>query len=83
MPNWKKVITSGSDATLNSVSGSSFIYSGGDITAQDHLQSLSGVLTLTPQDPLPSGLPTGSFAVSSSVPPKPYFWDGTSWNVLY
>jgi hypothetical protein len=41
------------------------------------------VLTLTPLDPLPTGSPTGSFAVSASVPPIPYFYDGTSWNALY
>jgi len=45
--------------------------------------TISNILTLTPQDPLPSGVPTGSFAVSSSVPPKPYFYDGTVWNALY
>jgi hypothetical protein len=45
--------------------------------------SISNILTLTPQHPLPSGVATGSFAVSSSVPPKPYFFDGTSWNALY
>ena len=45
--------------------------------------SISNILTLTPQNPLPSNAPTGSFAVSSSVPPKPYFWDGTTWNALY
>jgi hypothetical protein len=45
--------------------------------------TISNVLTLTPQDPLPSGVPTGSFAVSSSAPPKPYFYDGTTWNALY
>ena len=41
------------------------------------------VLTLTPLDPLPTGSPTWSFAVSASVPPIPYFYDGTSWNALY
>jgi len=46
--------------------------------------TISNVLTLTPQHPLPSvNLPIGSFAVSSSTPPKPHFWDGTSWNALY
>ena len=48
-----------------------------------HISGASAVLTLTPQTPLPSGVPTGSFAVSSSVPPKPYFYDGTAWNALY
>ena len=45
--------------------------------------TISNILTLTPQTPLPSGVATGSFAVSSSVPPKPYFWDGTTWNALF
>lgn len=45
--------------------------------------NLNNILTLTPQHPLPLGIATGSFAVSSSVPPKPYFFDGTSWNALY
>ena len=45
--------------------------------------SLSNVLTLIPQHPLPLGVATGSFAVSSSIPSKPYFFDGTSWNALY
>jgi hypothetical protein len=48
-----------------------------------HISGASAVLTLTPQTPLPSGVPTGSFAVSSSIPPKPYFYDGTAWNALY
>ena len=41
------------------------------------------VLTLAPRHPLPSvGIPTGSFAVSSSNPPRPFMWDGTSWYAL-
>lgn len=40
------------------------------------------VLTLGPKHPLPTGVPTGSFAVSSSIPPRPYMWDGTSWYAL-
>ena len=47
-----------------------------------HLLS-SQLITLTPRNPLPTNPLTGSFAVSSSVPPKPYFWDGTTWNALY
>ena len=45
--------------------------------------TLNNLLTLTPQHPLPLGVATGSFAVSSSIPPKPYFYDGTTWNALY
>ena len=41
------------------------------------------IITLNPQDPLPAGVPTGSFAVSSSNPPIPYFWDGSIWRALY
>jgi hypothetical protein len=41
MPNWKKVIVSGSDAVLNSVSGSSFVYSGADVTAAQNLRSIN------------------------------------------
>lgn len=40
MPNWKKVIVSGSSAVLASVSGSSFVYSGGDVVAQNNLKSV-------------------------------------------
>jgi hypothetical protein len=40
------------------------------------------VLTLAPRHPLPAGVPTGSFAVSSSNPPRPFMWDGTSWYAL-
>ena len=45
--------------------------------------SLARNLTLIPINPLPSGAATGSFAVSASTPPKPYFWDGSNWNALY
>jgi hypothetical protein len=40
-------------------------------------------LTITPSNPLPTNVLTGTFAVSASSPPKPYFWDGTTWNALY
>jgi len=44
----------------------------------------NNILTLTPQNPLPSGsgVPTGSFAISASIPPRPYMWDGSSWYAL-
>jgi hypothetical protein len=41
------------------------------------------ILTLTPSNPLPINVLTGSFAVSASIPTKPYFWDGSTWNALY
>jgi len=45
--------------------------------------SNTSILTLIPQHPLPGGVSTGTFAVSASTPPKPYFYNGTSWNALY
>ena len=45
--------------------------------------TINNILTLIPQSPLPSGAATGSFAVSSSIPPKPFFYNGTTWNALY
>jgi hypothetical protein len=41
------------------------------------------VLTIQPRHPLPNNAATGSFAVSASIPPIPYFWDGSNWNALY
>jgi hypothetical protein len=68
----------------------SVLFNGGNVgigtstpSSSLHISGASAVLTLTPQSPLPSGVPTGSFAVSSSSPPKPYFYDGTTWNALY
>ena len=43
----------------------------------------SSILTITPSNPLPTDVLIGTFAVSSSNPPKPYFWDGTNWNAIY
>jgi hypothetical protein len=44
---------------------------------------ITNVLTLPAQDPLPSGIATGSIAVSGSgVDCKPYFWNGSTWTSL-
>lgn len=44
---------------------------------------ISNVLTLPPQDPLPSSVATGSIAVSGSgIDCKPYFWNGSSWTSM-
>lgn len=45
--------------------------------------AISTLLTLTPTHPLPVAPQTGTFMVSASSPPKPYFWDGSVWNPLY
>ena len=44
--------------------------------------SLSSVLTLAPQHPLPASPVVGTLAISASIPPRPYFWDGTIWYAL-
>lgn len=45
--------------------------------------NINDVLVLPPQNPLPSGKPVGSFAVSGSgVDCKPYFYNGISWTAL-
>jgi hypothetical protein len=56
-------------------------------SASIHISSslgLAPILAITPHHPLPTtNIPTGSFMVSASTPPKPFFWDGSSWNALY
>ena len=49
----------------------------------DGTVTVNNLLSIPGQDPLPTPSTAGTFAVSSSSPPKPYFWDGTSWNSLY
>ncbi|CAB4143642.1 hypothetical protein UFOVP450_188 [uncultured Caudovirales phage] len=44
--------------------------------------TLNNLLTLQPLHPLPEAV-RGTFAVSASDPPKPYFSDGNQWNALY
>ena len=46
--------------------------------------SITSVLTLTPNDPLPTSQLTGSISVSGSgADCKPYFYNGTTWNALF
>jgi hypothetical protein len=56
-------------------------------SASIHISSslgLAPMLTITPHHPLPTtNVPTGTFMVSASTTPKPFFWDGSSWNALY
>ena len=55
-------------------------------SASVHISSslgLAPILAITPHHPLPTtNIPTGSFMVSASSPPRPYMWDGASWYAL-
>jgi hypothetical protein len=68
-----------STATFNSTSD----FKGNAVFSGSVIVEAGEVLTLVPINPLPTGVATGSFAVSASAPPKPYFYDGTNWNALY
>jgi len=67
--------------------GNQRIFTSGSITnisGSINITGSSAIFTLQPLDPLPTtNIPTGSFAVSASIPAKPYFWDGSVWNALY
>jgi fructose-specific component phosphotransferase system IIB-like protein len=75
-----KIHSSASNTTSPLISGD---FSTRDLTINGDLTvSGSQVLTLVPTHPLPTGIATGSFAVSASTPPRPYMWDGSSWYAL-
>ena len=75
-----KIHSSASNTTSPLILGD---FSTRDLTINgDLIVSASQVLTLQPTHPLPSGVATGSFAVSASAPPRPYMWDGSSWYAL-
>ena len=71
---YEVVVNGGGEFRVNSLASASF--------AANVYISSTHVLTLGPRHPLPLGVPTGSFAVSSSTPPRPYMWDGTTWYAL-
>lgn len=48
----------------------------------DGTVTINDLLSIPGQDPLPTPSSAGVFAVSSSSPPRPYFWDGSSWLAL-
>jgi fructose-specific component phosphotransferase system IIB-like protein len=75
-----KIHSSASNTTSPLILGD---FSTRDLTINGDLTvSGSQVLTLVPTHPLPTGIATGSFAVSASAPPRPYMWDGSSWYAL-
>ena len=91
---WNGVFAGSNNTVSHSrsvVIGGQYITSSADSTVYVPNLNISGsltvaaneVLTLTPVSTLPASAPTGSFAVSGSTPPKPYFYDGTTWNALY
>ena len=71
----------GLDSTVFATTGSNQFKNNQSITGS---VSITNVLRLSAQDPLPAASTVpNSFAVSASTPTKPYYSDGTSWNVLY
>jgi hypothetical protein len=74
-------LLNGLNSTVFATTGSNQFKSSQSITGS---VSITNVLTLKAQDPLPaaSSVPN-SFAVSASTPTKPYYSDGTDWNALY
>jgi len=74
-------LLNGLDSTVFATTGSNQFKSSQSITGS---VSVTNVLTLKTQDPLPAASTVpNSFAVSASTPTKPYYSDGTSWNALY
>lgn len=74
------IIGNGTDNTNRS----NLLYASGSEVQVTGSVSISNVLQITPQHPLPAAASyPNAFAVSASTPPKPYFSDGTSWNALY
>ena len=71
--------------TLGSAGASRVDITTSDTTINNNLVvSASQVLTLQPYHPLPAAASyPGAFAVSASSPIRPYFSDGTAWNILF
>ena len=62
---------------------SNLLFASGELVQVTGSVRITSVLTLTPNDPLPAGQPTGSIAVSGSgVDCKPYFWNGATWTSM-
>ena len=62
---------------------SNLLFASGELIQVTGSVSITSVLTLTPNNPLPSGQPTGSIAVSGSgADCKPYFYNGTDWTSM-
>ena len=52
-----------------------------EVTASLHITAF---MSIAPTNPLPAAVAAGTFAVSASGASfKPYFYDGSAWNVLY
>jgi hypothetical protein len=73
------IVGNGVDDTVRS----NLIVASGELVQVTGSVSITNVLTLTPNDPLPTSQPTGSISVSGSgVDCKPYFYNGTDWTSL-
>jgi hypothetical protein len=64
-------------------SRSNLVYASGSQFQVTGSVSITSVLTLAPNDPLPTEQPTGSISVSGSgADCKPYFYNGTDWTSI-
>lgn len=69
-------LTSATSSYLTGADTGSFAITGSNTFTENQIISASKVLTLQPIDPLPSGVSTGSLAVTGSVLA---FYDGVNW----
>jgi hypothetical protein len=82
-----KLDVSGSGRFSNNltITGSLNVTGSGIINGAVTITGSSALLTLSPQNPLPTtGVPSASFATSGSgANLKPYFWNGSTWTALF
>ena len=62
---------------------SNLLFASGELIQVTGSVSITNVLTLAPNNPLPTSQPTGSISVSGSgANCKPYFYNGTTWTSM-
>lgn len=77
------LILTGGDAVGDASIPGDLILKGGSGSAYEGIVEVQTLFRLKPMHPLPTPGNDCVFAISSSIPPKPYFYDGISWNSLY
>ena len=82
-PIQNNITISTDETSVNVTSTTSKVVQVSTAGPQGPATTVYSIITLTPVHPLPTSPATGTLAVSASSPPKPYFYDGASWNPLY